>query len=226
MSAVLDAPPARRKTSVRARATADAAVIDTRSAVLDAKARVRAAVTVGFGCPPMADWPHHIVVAIPAGRGGDIRIVENHGILGHSDPSEDMERCVLPRARWNTMADLAKAELNARLREKGLPTSRWQPGDNRIERILGTELLTLAWAVAAANEADVPAVVSAWVSLQSSERLWLAGRVLASSSECVRRGLALLLSGGPVTAEIRDKPPSRYGRVIKGAGGLSLFDVR
>ena len=72
--------------------------------------------------PPLADWPHHVVVAIPAGRGGDIRIVENHGVLGHSDLHEDVERCVVSRARWNTMADVAKAELNARLRKRGCPS--------------------------------------------------------------------------------------------------------
>ena len=43
-----------------------------------------------------------------------------------------------------------------------------------------------------------PAVVSAWVSLQPSERLWLAGRVLANPGvQKIRRGIALILSGGP-----------------------------
>jgi hypothetical protein len=213
--------------SGRGRVIAPPVVVDTRDAVRDAKARSRAAATVGFGCPSLSDWPHHVVVAIPAGRGGDIRILENHGILGHATTSEDVERCVLPRERWNAIADVAKAELNARLREKGLTTSRWSPGDNRVERILGTELMTLAWAAAAANETDVAAVVSAWVSLQPSERLWLAGRVLANpSADGVRKGVALLLSGGPVGADPAAKSRQASDPTTKGISSLPLFDLR
>lgn len=201
-------------------------VVDARAAVRDAKARSRSAETVGFGCPPLSDWPHHVVVAIPVGRGGDIRVLEHYGILGHAKHSEDVERCVLPRDRWNAIADAAKAELNARVREKGLPTSRWQPGDNRVERILGTELMTLAWAASAAVEADVAAVVSAWVSLQPSERLWLAGRVLSNpSTEGVRKGVALLLSAGPSGGDPAEKPRHASGTAAKSISGLPLFDL-
>jgi hypothetical protein len=165
-------------------------------------------------------------VSIPAGRGGDIRILENHGILGHDSQADDVERCVIPRERWNAMADAAKAELNVRLREKGIATSRWQPGDNRVERILGTELMTLAWAVAAAAEADLAAVVSAWISLQPSERLWLAGRVLSNpSADRVRKGVALLLSGGPVGADPAEKRRQASGATAKDLGSLPLFDL-
>ena len=202
-------------------------LVDTRDAVRDSKARSRAAAAVGFGCPPLTDWPHHVVVSIPAGRGGDIRILENHGILGHDSQSDNIERCVIPRKRWNAMADAAKAELNARLREKSLPTSRWQPGDNRVERILGTELMTLAWAVAAAAEADVAAVVSAWVSLQPSERLWLAGRVLSNpSADGIRKGVALLLSGGPVGGDSVENRRHAPGAAPKNIASLPLFDFR
>lgn len=201
----------------------DAALIDTREAVAVSKARAKSALTVGFGCPPLSAWPHHVVVVIPPGRGGDIRVVENTGIQGDA---EDVERCVVPRSRWNAMADAAKIELNSRLREKGLATSRWQPGDNRVDRILGTELLTLAWAVSAADEADVPAVVSAWMSLQSPERLWLAGRVLSNpGAENVRRGVALLLSAGPSAIESRPKLGGKSAPAAKGIGGLPLFDL-
>lgn len=216
-------PTTSRPSRARAR---EVPVIDARDAVSASKAKARAAPTVGFGCPPLSDWPHHVVVLIPPGRGGDVTISENHGILGHAHGSEEVERCVIPRVRWNAMADGAKAELNLRLREKGLPTGRWQPGQNRVDRILGTELLTLAWAVVAADEPDVPAVVSAWVALQPSERLWLAGRVLANPAvQNVRRGVALLLSGGPVDADPRSTRRAAGATGPKGVGGLPLFDL-
>ena len=201
-------------------------VIDARDAVSASKAKARSASTIGFGCPPLSDWPHHVVVSIPAGRSGDVTILENHGILGHAHGSEEVERCVVPRVRWNAMADAAKAELNLRLREKELPTGRWQPGQNCVDRILGTELLTLAWAIVAADEPDVPAVVSAWIALQPSERLWLAGRVLANPAvRNVRRGIALLLSGGPVEADRRSTRRTIGAIGPKSVDGLPLFDL-
>ncbi|TPG55476.1 DUF3780 domain-containing protein [Roseomonas nepalensis] len=183
------------------------------------QARAKAAGTVGFGCPPLSAWPHHVIVSIPAGRGGDIRIREDFGILEDSERGLATERCAVPRGRWNAMADAAKTELNTRLREKGLATGRWQPGDNRVERVLGTELMTLAWAVISADEASVPAVVTSWVALTSSERLWLAGRVLMAPSDGVRRGLALLLSATPAEAPVKTSPAP------KSTGGLPLFDL-
>lgn len=54
------------------------------------------------------------------------------------------------------------------------------------------------------------------------ERLWLAGRVLSNPSERVRRGLALLLSGGPVT--VRDPSSQAVASPQKGTGGLPLFE--
>lgn len=217
---------AARKESVpgRKRGTSgDPTIVDTRKAVEAAVKTARKAAVVGFGCPAV-DWPHHIRVVIPAGRADDIRLVEDFGILGHSAGRPDeLERCVISRPRWNAMAETAKQDLNAKLREKGLPTGRWQTGDNKVERILGTELLTLAWAVAAADDSDVAAVIATWVSFQSAERLWLASRVLANPHERVRRGLALLMSAGP--AAITETPTSKQGPSQKGTGGLPLFEA-
>lgn len=211
------------------RRISDAVTLDTREVVAGAKTRARSEMTIGFGCPPLSTWPHHVVVSIPTGRGGDIRVHENHGLLGHADQAEDVERCVVPRARWNQMSGAAKAELNARLREKKLPTGRWEPGDNRVDRILGTELMTLAWAVTAADDVDVPAVVASWVSLQPSERLWLAGRVLANPAAAhVRRGIALLLASGPVAAEPTGTRTAKSSvpQTAKASDTLPLFDLR
>lgn len=197
--------------------------IDTRRVADLAHKTVRKSDVVGFGCPAV-NWPHHVRVIIPASRSEDIRIVEDFGILGHaSGKLDEIERCVISRQRWNALAETAKQDLNLRLREKKLPTSRWQTGDNKIERILGTELLTLAWAVSHADEADVAAVIATWVSLQSVERLWLAGRVLANPNERVMMGLSLLLSAGPNTAHfgIEKASPSQ-----KGIGGLPLFEEK
>lgn len=200
----------------------DLTVVDSREAVEAARKGAQKAAVVGFGCPAI-DWPHHIRVVIPAGRSDDIRLVEDFGILGHSaGRPEELERCVISRSRWNAMAEAAKQDLNAKLREKSLPTSRWQTGANKVERILGTELLTLAWAVSVADDGDVAAVIATWVSLQSAERLWLAGRVLANPNDRVQRGLALLMSAGPTAVT---EPSAKSGPSQKGTNGLPLFEV-
>ncbi len=66
-------------------------------------------------------------------------------------------------------------------------------------------------------------VLGVCVGLATGAGLWLAGRVLSNPNERVRRGLALLLSGGPVT--IRDPSSQAAASPQKGTGGLPLFEA-
>lgn len=173
----------------------------------------------GFGCP-RAEWPHHVRVVIPEVRGGEVRIVEDFGVGGHSaGQADEVERCVLPRARWNAIADLARREFNGRLRSLGLPPGAWRPGATKVERMLGQELVLLACAATAADEADVPAVGASWAALRPEERWWFAGWLQSRPSQRVMRGAALLLSGGPV--EARPQPPSSPKQQVS----LPLFET-
>jgi hypothetical protein len=187
-----------------------------------------AASVAGFGCP-VEMFIHHIEVVIPEGRGGDVCFEEDWGVAPAAGP-ERLLRCTLPRFRWNAIANLAKQVLNDRLKQQGLPGSRWTPGVNRIERLLGREIIVLAWAIEAADEEDMPAISAAWAGMRPEERWWLFGRVasVAGSSENAsakpRRGLALLLSSGP---DRRPAPAPRSLRPIKGEAGqmtLGLLD--
>ena len=156
---------------------------------------------VGFGCPAVG-WPHHIRVIIPAGRSGTVVVIEDFGIAGQTAGDVDeVERCSLPRERWNLIADPLRREFNERLRAIDLPTSKWASGQNKVERILGLELLALAWPMSQADESDLAAILSSWQALRPEERWWLAGRVGANPTPKVCKGLALLLSGGPVKDE-------------------------
>jgi hypothetical protein len=117
--------------------------------------------------------PHHFVVRIPRGDRGDIEIIENFGL--HAEFNEDavLLRCRLPRRAWNGIRDEAKRVLNERLREKGLKPSRWNAGDNQVERLLGRELCLLAWAVETAQPSEYPAACAAWAALKPEEKWWL-----------------------------------------------------
>lgn len=186
------------------------------------------AATTGFGCPAEM-FVHHVLVTIPEGRAGEVLFDEDWGVAPAVGPDR-LTRCVLPRARWNVIAHLAKQALNDRLKEQELPISRWMTGENRVERLLGKEIVVLAWAVEAAEEADVDAVAAAWAALRPEERWWLFGRVASAAGTAAdaaakpRRGLALLLSAGP---DRQPAPAPRTRRPMQPKGAqmeLGLLD--
>ncbi len=129
--------------------------------------------TVGFGCPKGID-PHHFVVEVPPGRTAPVRISEVYGIQGGSRGlPEVVERCCLARSIWNRIAEDLKREFNDRLRAKKMAPSRWTMGLNPVERLLGKELLVLAWAVERAEPERVPNAIRNWLGLRPEERWWL-----------------------------------------------------
>lgn len=129
--------------------------------------------TEGFGCPRTVD-PHHFCIEIPTTRDGIVLIAEHYGIkAGLGGLPEIAERCHLPRPIWSLIAEEVKREFNERLRAKKMKTSRWLTGANKIERLLGKELLVLAWAIEKAPADLVPNAVRNWTGLRPEERWWL-----------------------------------------------------
>lgn len=190
---------------------------------------LKPASTTGFGCPAEM-FVHHVLVTIPESRIGEVLLEEDWGVAQAGGPDR-LARCVLPRARWNAIANVAKQAMNDRLKEQELPSSRWMTGENRVERLLGKEVIVLAWAVEAAEEEDVDAVAAAWAALRPEERWWLFGRVASSAGGAAdamakpRRGLALLLSSGP---DRRPAAAPRAPRPLKPKGAqmaLGLLDT-
>jgi hypothetical protein len=168
---------------------------------------------------------HHVLVTIPEGRTGEVLFEEDWGVAQAGGPDR-MVRCALPRPRWNAIANVAKQALNERLKEQNLPAARWLTGENRVERLLGKEVVVLAWAVEAAEEEDLDAVAAAWAALRPEERWWLFGRVATAADAAAkpRRGLALLLSAGP---DRRPAPAPRAPRPMRPKGAqmaLGLLD--
>jgi hypothetical protein len=129
--------------------------------------------TIGFGCPCVRD-PHHFVVDIPATRTADVSITEHYGTRAglHGNP-EIAERCFLPRRLWAAIAESAREEFNRRLKENHLSTSRWRMGENKVERLLGKELLVLVWAIEQADLSVIPNAIRNWIGLKPEERWWL-----------------------------------------------------
>ncbi len=134
-----------------------------------------------------------------------------------------VERCRLPRSAWGAIADHLKRVLNERLKEKGLSTSRWSPGVNQIERLLGRELCVLAWGVEAAPKDLMPNAIRNWVALKPEERWWLfsmAGSLTGMADDVDigwRKAIRVALTENPTGEEvvaIRAKRPKLRRRLI------------
>lgn len=189
--------------------------------------------TLGFGVPDEMD-PHHFTVEIPAARNEPVIVTEHYGLRGGSQGiPEAVVRCRLPRAAWTTIAEEAKRVLNERLKEKGLSTSRWSTGNNKVERLLGRELCVLAWAVETAQKELVPNAIRNWVALRSDERWWLfsmAAHMTGTVDDLDvgwRKAIRIALTENPTgeeVAAIRAKRPKSISEDERPR--LPLFDDR
>ena len=88
---------------------------------------------------------------------GDERRELLHFALGKNDA----KMRVVPRLKWDEIAEATKAEFNRRLREGG-PTGQWQTGQVPVARLCGKELVPLAWAIEDADPAKVPTAIRNW----------------------------------------------------------------
>ena len=147
--------------------------------------------TVGFGCPDTTD-PHRFEVDIPAGRTGIVSIEEHYGITAGIDGLPQVaERCHLPRATWSMIAEDVKRDFNERLRAKKLTAGRWTVGVNKVERLLGKELLVLAWAVEKASPETVPNAIRNWVGLAAGRALVVVHGDVGRDGPTGRRGCGM-----------------------------------
>jgi hypothetical protein len=167
--------------------------------------------TFGFGCPDTTD-PHRFEVNIPAGRTESVSIEEHYGIkAGINGLPEVIERCRLPRPIWSMIAEDVKRDFNERLRAKKLTTSRWTVGLNKVERLLGKELLVLAWAVEKASPESIPNAIRNWVGLRPEERWWLftvtaAATGLAEDADVGwRKALRFALTENPLSETLTER---------------------
>jgi hypothetical protein len=188
--------------------------------------------TVGFGCPVGVD-PHHFVVDLPLGRTAQVVIAEAYGIKADLNGLPEVaERCYLERSKWAMISEEVKREFNERLRSKKMATSRWTTGLNKVERLLGKELLVLAWAVEGANLETVPNAIRNWIGLRPEERWWLYTETAAATGGAEhsdvgwRKALRFALTENPL-AEVANISPVKRSRLLHGnepESQNSLFD--
>lgn len=197
--------------------------------------------TIGFGVPDAVD-PHCVVVHIPKKRDAPVLVEEHFGVSAAREGQPDLvERLKLTRARWSAIADTLRRVFNERLKEKNLSGGRWTVGENRVERLLGKELLVLGWAIEKAEEELVPAAITNWSGLKPEERWWLCTMTTAATGGLDdgeigwRKALRFALTENPTTAEelAKSRPPKarttgvnkrrRKGKATSPVDDLPLF---
>lgn len=183
-----------------------------------------------FGFDPK-ESTHHFVVNIPRGRTGEILISEHyswdmeHGSskMSYSLQPDGQIRVVLPRLKWDEIADEVRAQFNRRLRLMR-PTRKpgvWRPGPNLVRRELGKELVLLAWAIEDADPALIPTAIVNWGGLQPEERWWLYTQTAAASGHAIqgrsigwRKAVRFALTENPVQMNGATAPPPEWFREL------------
>ncbi len=138
---------------------------------------------------------HAFLVQIPRTATGVIRI---HEVFGGPPKLEEREwrpetilRAELSRARWDAISAELRQELNRRLKELGRKSGRWSVGDNPVQRLLGKELLVLAWAIEMDDVSDEELHVALrnWLGLKPEERWWLYTMTAAATGQAQQVGM-------------------------------------
>lgn len=137
--------------------------------------------TIGFGCPTTVA-PHRFLVIIPRANRNPVVITEDMGAQGeYADQPAEIDRVVLERTRWRAISKEVERIFNERLKSHGLAISRWKTGENRVDRLLGKELIVLAWAIEHTEARNISGAVRNWLALRPEERWWLYGKTVATT---------------------------------------------
>lgn len=171
---------------------------------------------LGFGFVP-AESRHHFLVTIPAAKDAPVYISEHFEWVESMAPQEvslglgEMDnkvRVILPHRKWAAIAHEVKAEFNRRLKQNGRKTGQWKTGQVPLSRLLGKELVLLAWAIEEASPELIHTAIKNWLGLAPEERWWLFTMTNAATGHAVtgrgkgwRKALYYALSENPVSTE-------------------------
>lgn len=173
--------------------------------------------SIGFGFIP-EETGHHFLVTIPPGKTDDVIISEYFVweenkeckqsvlTLGSADIKVKVLLC---RSHWNGIKQDVLAEFNRRLKERGLKTGRWQTGHTPVSRLLGKELVLLAWAIEDADPALITTAIKNWLGLTPEERWWLFTMTNAATGHAVygrgkgwRKAVRFALTENPISDDV------------------------
>ena len=182
---------------------------------------------IGFGFDP-TESAHHFLVTLPSSPNESVYMSE-HLHWDHSDTRRELSfalgaedasiRVVLPRPKWDAIADAVRVEFNQRLKAHKLKTGKWKRGQTPVSRLFGKELVLLAWAIEDADPGLIPVAVQNWLGLAPEERWWLftmtnaaTGHAVAGRNKGWRKAVRYALTENPVSERTHATTSSRQLR--------------
>lgn len=156
---------------------------------------------------------HHFMVTLPTRKDDQVLISEHF----HYDDAEarrelsialgkedDKLRVILHPSKWAAIAEIAQEVFNERLKSLNMSSGRWLKRQTPVSRLLGKELVLLAWAIEDADPALIPTAIGNWRGLSPEERWWLytmtnaaTGHALHGKNKGWRKAIRFALTENP-----------------------------
>jgi len=172
----------------------------------------------GFGYDPLQS-EHYFLVTVPASRAKAAEVIisehfywpepeKGREISVSLNDQDEQVKVMIPRSKWDEVAEEVKAEFNRRLRAFGTKSGKWlKKGQIPVDRTLGKELVLLAWAIEDADPLTIQTAIRNWAGLAPEERWWLYMMTNASTGHAIngrnkgwRKAIRFALTENPVTA--------------------------
>lgn len=184
----------------------------------------------------------HFIVQVPRSNTQPVEVSEHLSwnperitLSAHYGTERDdgQVRCRLARPKWNEIADVVRAEFNARLKREGKRPGRWKVGFNPVTRLLGKELAVLMWAIEDADPATIPVAIANWQGLTPEERWWLYTMTAAATGNAItdrgrgwRKALRFALTENPVTGRhVEQSVVPEFFRLVSETPAISGEDA-
>ena len=197
--------------------------------------------SLGFGFEPSVTG-HHFMVTIGSKSDPRVYLSEHfhyddaeerrkvHFALGHDD---DKLRCILSQTQWQAIASVTQTAFNDRLKCLGKKSGRWLKTHTLVSRLLGKELVLLAWAIEDADPQLIPTAIANWKGLAPEERWWLFTMTNAATGHAIngkrrgwRKAVRFALTENPTSTQ--PDPQTRkdmLGLVAEDASGLNKREI-
>ena len=131
--------------------------------------------SIGFGFMP-EESQLHFLVEIPRGKDKDIRVFErtkwNEGDQAINYQFDILKVLISPQ-KWDKIKETLSKEFNPRLKVKKYKAGKWVMGKIPIHRLLGKELVLIAWVIADCDPSNIDTALKNWLGLRPEERWWL-----------------------------------------------------
>ncbi|MDD2401875.1 MAG: DUF3780 domain-containing protein [Clostridia bacterium] len=131
----------------------------------------------GFGFNPL-ESQHHFLVVIPRSTKNDVVIYERfqwqEGEEEQSiDIRNDRAKVQLSKNKWKQIENSLRVEFNERLKKDNILVGKWRLGCIPVQRLLGKEMVLLAWAIEDSDPSVIDTAIKNWKGLSPEERWWL-----------------------------------------------------